>query len=98
MSARFNPSSCIFETTVYDYETLHRRMREQAFLNAGVRILMADRRPGREAEEFMHYEGVYTTSRAGFPVWACISTGTPRPLSVTRMASSSKISTVMWSQ
>ena len=32
-------------------------MREQAFLNAGVRILMADRRPGREAEEFMHYEG-----------------------------------------
>ncbi len=53
----FKPDPEMFETTVYDYETLHRRMREQAFLNAGVRIMMADRRPGREAEEFMHYEG-----------------------------------------
>ena len=53
----FKPDPEMFETTVYDYETLHRRMREQAFLNAGVRILMADRRPGREAEENMHYEG-----------------------------------------
>ena len=53
----FKPDPEMFETTVYDYETLHRRMREQAFLNAGVRILMADRGPGREAEEFMHYEG-----------------------------------------
>ena len=53
----FKPDPEMFETTVYDYETLHRRMREQAFLNAGGRILMADRRPGREAEEFMHYEG-----------------------------------------
>ena len=53
----FKPDPEMFETTVYDYETLHRRMREQAFLNAGVKILMADRRPGREAEEFMHYEG-----------------------------------------
>ena len=53
----FKPDPELFETTVYDYETLHRRMREQAFLNAGVRILMADRRPGREAEEDMHYEG-----------------------------------------
>ena len=53
----FKPDPEMFETTVYDYETLHRRMREQAFLNAGVKILMADRRPGREQEEFMHYEG-----------------------------------------
>ena len=53
----FKPDPEMFETTVYDYETLHRRMREQAFLNAGVRILMADRRPGHEAEESMHYEG-----------------------------------------
>ena len=53
----FKPDPEMFETTVYDYETLHRRMREQAFLNAGVSILMAARRPGREAEEFMHYEG-----------------------------------------
>ena len=53
----FKPDPEMFEDTVYDYETLHRRMREQAFLNAGVRILMADRRPGQEAEESMHYEG-----------------------------------------
>ena len=53
----FKADPDMFETTVYDYETLHRRMREQAFLNAGVKILMADRRPGQEQEEFMHYEG-----------------------------------------
>ena len=53
----FKPDPEMFEDTVYDYETLHRRMREQAFLNAGVKILMADRRPGHEAEESMHYQG-----------------------------------------
>ena len=53
----FKPDPEMFEDTVYDYETLHRRMREQAFLNAGVKILMADRRPGRERSESMHYEG-----------------------------------------
>ncbi len=53
----FKPDPEMFDDTVYDYETLHRRMREQAFLNAGVRILMADRRPGQETEESMHYEG-----------------------------------------
>ena len=53
----FKPDPEMFETTAYDYDTLHRRMREQAFLNAGVEILMADRRPGQEKEESMHYEG-----------------------------------------
>ena len=53
----FKPDPEMFEDTVYDYEILHKRMREQAFLNAGVRILMADRRPGQEQEESMHYEG-----------------------------------------
>ena len=53
----FKPDPEMFETTVYEYDTLHRRMREQAFLNAGVKILMADRRPGQEKEESMHYEG-----------------------------------------
>ena len=53
----FKPDPEMFEDTVYDYETLHTRMREQAFLNAGVRIVMADRRPGQEREESMHYEG-----------------------------------------
>ena len=53
----FKPDPEMFEDTVYDYDTLHKRMREQAFLNAGVRILMADRRAGQEREESMHYEG-----------------------------------------
>ncbi len=53
----FKPDPEMFETTEYDYETLHRRMREQAFLNAGVRIDMADRRPGMEQEESMRYDG-----------------------------------------
>ncbi len=53
----FKPDPEMFDDTVYDYDTLHRRMREQAFLNAGVRIFIADRRPGQETEEFMHYEG-----------------------------------------
>lgn len=53
----FQPDPEMFETTVYDYETLHRRMREQAFLNAGIGIVMADRRPGQEREDSMCYQG-----------------------------------------
>ena len=53
----FKPDPEMFEETVYDYEILHKRMREQAFLNAGVRVLMADRRPGQEQEEDLCYEG-----------------------------------------
>ena len=34
----FKPDSEMFEDTVYNYETLHTRMREEAFLNAGLRI------------------------------------------------------------
>ncbi len=48
----------IFETTVYDYELLLKRLREQAFLNAGLKILVADRRdPGNVIEEPLCYEG-----------------------------------------
>ena len=56
-TVRFLPDPEMFEETVYDYETLHKRMREQAFLNAGVTITIADRRPGQEQEETMCYEG-----------------------------------------
>ena len=41
------PDPAIFETTLYDYETLLTRLREQAFLNAGVRITFTDRREPR---------------------------------------------------
>ena len=53
----FKPDPEMFEDTVYDYEILHKRMREQAFLNAGIHILMADRRTGQEQEEAMCYQG-----------------------------------------
>ncbi|MDY3845632.1 MAG: DNA topoisomerase (ATP-hydrolyzing) subunit B [Eubacteriales bacterium] len=54
---RFKPDSTIFEETVFDYEILLTRMREQAFLNAGVKIILRDLRPGYEREEILHYEG-----------------------------------------
>ncbi len=44
-TVRFKPDPLMFEDTVYDYETLHVRMREQAFLNAGLRISIFDERP-----------------------------------------------------
>ena len=53
----FKPDPEMFEDTVYDYEILHKRMQEQAFLNAGLTIVMEDKRPGREQSEEMCYEG-----------------------------------------
>ncbi len=44
-TVRFKPDPEMFEELVYDYETLHVRMREQAFLNAGLHITIADERP-----------------------------------------------------
>ena len=54
---RFKPDPTIFEETVFDYETLLTRMREQSFLNAGVRIILRDEREGMEREENLCYEG-----------------------------------------
>ncbi len=46
------------ETTVYDFETLERRIREQAFLNAGLKITLTDKRdPDNIKEEVFCYEG-----------------------------------------
>ena len=53
----FKPDPEMFDTLDYDYETLHTRMREQAFLNAGLRITITDARTGREQSEAMCYEG-----------------------------------------
>ena len=54
---RFHPDPEMFDETVYDYDTLHTRMREQAFLNAGLRISTEDRREGRQQKDVMHYAG-----------------------------------------
>ena len=53
----FKPDSEIFEDTVYSYDVLHTRMREQAFLNAGLKIRTIDHRSGQEQEDEMCYEG-----------------------------------------
>ena len=54
----FKPDPEMFrETTEYDYEILHTRMREQAFLNAGLKIKTVDLREGREQSDEMHYAG-----------------------------------------
>ncbi len=54
---RFKPDPTIFEETVFDYEIILTRMREQSFLNGGVKIILTDRREGMEREEVLHYEG-----------------------------------------
>ena len=53
----FKPDPEMFEITEYNYDTLHTRMREEAFLNAGLRIHTIDNRPGKEQHDTMHYAG-----------------------------------------
>ena len=53
----FSPDPEIFEELEYDYETLLARLREQAFLNAGVRILLRDLRGEESIENDLCYEG-----------------------------------------
>ena len=59
----FKPDPEMFDETVYDYETLDTRMREQAFLNAGLKITISDERavsadkPESERYDSMCYEG-----------------------------------------
>ena len=62
-TVRFKPDPEMFEDTVYDYEVLHTRMREQAFLNAGLHITIEDKREKsadkseNERYDSMCYEG-----------------------------------------
>ena len=53
----FKPDPEMFDTLIYNYETLHTRMREEAFLNAGLRIQTVDLREGQEQEDDMCYAG-----------------------------------------
>ena len=53
----FQPDPEIFDTVVYDYDTLHTRMREEAFLNAGLTITIADQRTPDGPNKTMCYEG-----------------------------------------
>ena len=53
----FKPDPTIFEDTVFDYETLANRMREQAFLNAGIKIVLTDNRGEEPIENEFYFEG-----------------------------------------
>ncbi len=61
VTVTFKPDPTIFEEVVFDYEILLTRMREQSFLNAGVRIELIDLREGKEREEILHFEGGLTS-------------------------------------
>ena len=57
-SVMFKADGEIFESTVYDYELLLKRLREQAFLNAGIKIVFSDKRDKDNIQtETLHYEG-----------------------------------------
>ncbi len=54
----FWPDPEIFqETTLYDYDSLQHRLREMAFLNKGIKIVLSDEREGKKKKEVFHYEG-----------------------------------------
>ena len=54
---RFMPDAQIFEELDFNYNELMKRMREQAFLNAGIKIIFRDERPEEPIENVLHYEG-----------------------------------------
>ncbi len=56
-TVRFKPDPEMFDDVVYDYEVLHTRLREQAFLNGGLTIILRDEREGREQEDTLYYQG-----------------------------------------
>ena len=56
-TVRFKPDPEMFDDTVYDYDILHTRMREQAFLNGGLYISTEDKREGKEQKDEMCYAG-----------------------------------------
>ena len=77
----FLPSTETFKTTEFDFETLEHRFRELAFLNSGVRLLLADARHEEKREIELYYEGgisafVSYLDRAKTPL-------IPDPISVT---------------
>ena len=53
----FSPDSQVFETTKFLYDVLVKRLRELAFLNKGIRIIIIDHRTEKK-EEFMYHGGI----------------------------------------
>ncbi len=53
----FMPDDTIFETTIFDFDTLKNRLREMAFLTKGLKIVLKDMRGEEPVERVFHYEG-----------------------------------------
>ena len=53
----FMPDDEIFETTDFNYDTIKTRLRELAYLNKGLKIIIEDKREGRENRDEFFYEG-----------------------------------------
>ena len=80
---QFWPDATIFTTTEYKYDIIARRMRELAFLNAGITIELTDKRPNEEGnlrqpevfhakeglKEFVRYVDRHRTSIIGEPIY-----------------------------
>ena len=80
----FQPDPEMFDTLVYDYDILHERMREEAFLNAGLSITITDDRDDeKQITETMCYEGGIRE----FAVW-CNKNKTPIHQNVIYMSGS----------
>ncbi|GEK35067.1 DNA topoisomerase (ATP-hydrolyzing) subunit B [Kurthia sibirica] len=61
-TVRFKADAEIFkETTVYEYDILAHRIRELAYLNRGITMIIKDEREGQEKENIYHYEGGITS-------------------------------------
>ncbi|WP_434289824.1 DNA topoisomerase (ATP-hydrolyzing) subunit B [Celeribacter sp. SCSIO 80788] len=56
-SAKTNDPEGTFSNLEYSFETLEKRLRELAFLNSGVRIILEDERPAEPLKTELHYDG-----------------------------------------
>ena len=54
---QFKPDATIFDEVEYKYDTLEHRLRELAFLNKGIKIVLEDKREDREKKKEFHYTG-----------------------------------------
>ena len=56
-TVHFKPDTTIFGETIFEFETIDERLRELAFLNSSLEIVLKDERPGQEREQVHRYEG-----------------------------------------
>ncbi|MGV8840060.1 MAG: DNA topoisomerase (ATP-hydrolyzing) subunit B [Bauldia sp.] len=90
----FLPSPLTFTKTEFDYATIEHRLRELAFLNSGVRIVLTDRRGVEPKTETLHYEGgleefVRWLDRAKKPLM-------PQPIHMRAERSGITVEVAMW--